>query len=176
MNTAAVGAIAQGAVMAGQAISGAVQKKKAEALVPGPIGSYDQRMYNMLRSEITSRKNAALGARGAAISKALKNTSKNMFRMGRIDYGTLNAMQNQMAENALATNESALANFYAMLQKQSTDIQDFANERQILMSTRQDARSAANMQAFNQNIGPAIANASGSKLFNPNSGTSSSGQ
>jgi hypothetical protein len=157
---AGVGKAAQGGLMLGQAIAGAVQRKQADALVPGP-GAYDQKMYNMLRSEITSRKNAALGVRGAALRKLMKTTSGNMMKGGRIDYGTLNAMQNQMAENAMATNESALANYYTLLQKQSTDIQDFANERQLLMSTRKDARSAANMQAFNQNIGPAIANLTG---------------
>jgi hypothetical protein len=83
----------------------------------------------------------------------MKLMGRNMFKTGRIDYGTLQAAQNQMSANALEATGAELANYMQMLQKQSTDISDLQTERSMLMSGRMDARSAAMQKAANLNFG-----------------------
>jgi hypothetical protein len=145
---------APAAIAAGQSIKAGISEKNAEGLLPSRIGAYDQRTYNALQREITSRKNQALGQRGAALTKALKSAGRNMFSAGGpINYGMINRMTNQMATNMQEGAGAELANYYQMLQKQSTDIQDFSNELAILNSTRKDAKSTALRSAANRNIG-----------------------
>lgn len=143
----------QGGIAGGQAIAGKVAENKSKALEPVPVNAYDQRMYTMLQREIQGRKNAALGTRGAAISKAMKLMGKNMFKTGRIDYGTLQAAQNQMSANALEATGSELMNYFQMLQKQSTDIADYQTERAMYQSTKADARQASLRKSANMNLG-----------------------
>lgn len=149
-----VGKIGAGAISIGQGIKARKAEKEAEGLLPSRIGAYDQRMYNTLQREVVSRKNQALGQRGAALAKALKASGRNMFSAGGpVNYGMINRMQNQLATNMQEGAGAELANYYQMLQKQSTDIQDFSNELSLLRSTRKDAKAASLRAAANRNIG-----------------------
>lgn len=146
--------VAPAAIAIGQGIKARKAEKEAEGLLPSRIGAYDQKMYNILQREVTSRKNQALGQRGSALAKALKASGRNMFSAGGpVNYGMINRMQNQLATNMQEGAGAELANYYQMLQKQSTDIQDFSNELAILNSTRKDAKSTSLRAALNRNIG-----------------------
>lgn len=153
LSNPATTAVAQGGIALGQSIAGKVAENKSKSLEPVPINAYDQKMYTLLQREIQSRKNAVLGTRGAAISKAMKLMGKNMFKTGRIDYSTLQAAQNQMASNALESTGAELANYFQQLQKQSTDIADYQTERAMYQSGKADARQASLRKSANMNLG-----------------------
>lgn len=137
-----------------QALKARKAEKEADALLPSPIGVYDQRMYTNLQREIQSRKNQALGQRGAALRQAMASGSRNMFKAGGpVDYGVINSMGSTLARNMQEQSGSETAAYTQMLQQQGEKMQDTINDLGLLRSGRKDLKAAGLRQSVNRNTG-----------------------
>lgn len=144
--------IAKYGVAAIQGIGAMTARREADALLPSAEGVLDRRMYNLLNREINARKLSTMGTKGAALRQALKSSERNMFRTGGIDYSTIDSMRGQIAGDMFQTQGADLQNYFGMLQKQSTDMQDFRNELGALRSTRKSAIAESRAAAFGDNV------------------------
>lgn len=148
------GMLGAGAFTGIQALKARKAEKQSDALLPSPIGVYDQKMYTNLQREIQSRKNQALGQRGAALRQAMASTSRNMFKTGGgIDFGVLNTMANTLGRNMQEQSGSEVAAYTQMLQQQGEKMQDTINDLGLLKSGRKDLKAAGLRQGVNRNFG-----------------------
>jgi len=148
-----LGKIGAGVVTGVQAFKARKAEKEADALLPSPIGLYDQRTYTNLQREVQSRKNQALGQRGAALRQAMASGSRNMFKTGSpIDYGVITAMGSTLARNMQEQSGNETLAYTQMLQ-QGEKIQDTINDLGLLRSGRKDLKAAGLRQSANRNTG-----------------------
>lgn len=149
-----LGKIGAGVVTGVQAFKARKAEKEADALLPSPIGLYDQRSYTNLQREVQSRKNQALGQRGAALRQAMASGSRNMFKTGGpVDYGVINAMGSTLARNMQEQSGNETLAYTQMLQQQGEKIQDTINDLGLLRSGRKDLKAAGLRQSANRNTG-----------------------
>jgi hypothetical protein len=149
-----VGKIGAGALAGVQALKARKAEKEADALLPSPIGVYDQRMYTNLQREVQSRKNQALGQRGAALRQAMASGSRNMFKTGGpIDYGVITSMGSTLARNMQEQSGNETLAYTQMLQQQGEKMQDTINDLGLLRSGRKDLKAAGLRQSANRNTG-----------------------
>jgi hypothetical protein len=149
-----LGKIGAGAVAGVQALKARKAEKEADALLPSPIGVYDQRMYTNLQREVQSRKNQALGQRGAALRQAMASGSRNMFKTGApIDYGVITSMGSTLARNMQEQSGNETLAYTQMLQQQGEKMQDTINDLGLLRSGRKDLKAAGLRQSANRNTG-----------------------
>lgn len=159
-NPELMGKIGAGIFTGIQALKARKAEKQADALLPSPIGLYDQRMYTNLQREIQSRKNQALGQRGAALRQAMASTSRNMFKAGGgMDFGVLNTMSNTLGRNMQEQSANEIASYTQMLQQQGEKMQDTINDLGLLRSGRKDLKAAGLRRDLNRNIGALFAKA-----------------
>lgn len=147
-----LGAIGQLGLAGAQAVGAIVGRKKADAQLPPVEGILDRRMYNLLNREINARKLSTMGTKGAALRQALKSSEKNMMKTGGINYSTIDAMRGQIASDMFQTQGADLQNYFGMLQKQSTDMQDLRNEIAMLRSNRTSALAESRAASAGDNL------------------------
>lgn len=142
----------------GQSIQGAVQKKKAKAMLPPPEDVGERALLNTLR-----RRQQALSTGTAynpqitAGKQMAKLFAKNSFNAGGMpNQGAYSAMLNQAMGNVTQQTSQDMAQALAEQGKLTTDMANFKNDRTFLQRNEQMADAAENQKAGFQNLSSAL--------------------
>ena len=141
----------------GQSIQGAVQKKKAKAMLPPPEDVGERALLNTLR-----RQKQAIATGTASMDKtnalkgALKTFTKNSFSTGGVNQGAYNAMLNQGIANITEGTAQQTAQNLSEQRQLATQMANLKNDRTFLQRNEQMADAAENQKAGFQNLSSAL--------------------
>ena len=156
--TGAAGAAAGGLLGAGQMIAGAIQRKKADSLLPPSENVMERQMLQTIRRRRRALETGTAGsADRAAIRQMGKSFGRNSFRAGGMgNFGQMAAIQSTAMQNLATTYGQQIGAQMQMEQAQTKSMADLANDLARLRSTRMSARAEANIQGGSQNLLSAI--------------------
>lgn len=151
---AGVGTVVGGA----QLISGAIQRKKAEALLPPSESVMERQMLQSIRRR---RRSLETGTAGAADRAAIRQMGKSFGRQqfaagGRGNFGQLAALQSQAMQNLASTYGQQTTALLGQEQQQANRMAGVSRDLALLRSDRMSARAEANMQGGAQNLMAAV--------------------
>jgi hypothetical protein len=138
----------------GQSIQGAVQKKKAKAMLPPPEDVGERALLNTLR-----RRQQALSTGTAynpqitAGKQMAKLFAKNSFNAGGMpNQGAYSAMLNQAMGNVTQQTSQEMAQALSEQRQLATQMANLKNDRTFLQRNEQMADAAENQKAGFQNL------------------------
>lgn len=138
----------------GQTIAGAIQRKKADALLPPSESVMERQMLQSIRRR---RRAMETGTAGAADRAAIRQMGKSFGRQafaagGRGNFGQLAALQSQAMQNLAASYGQQTTALLGQEQQQANRMAGVARDLALLRSDRMSARAEANIQGGSQNI------------------------
>lgn len=142
------------ALGAGQMIMGAINRKKADAMLPPSENPMERQMLNAIRRrrQALMTGTASAGDR-ANVRQMAKSMGQNSFRAGGpVNTGVLSQLTNQGMANISNQYGQQIAQTMGMEQKQVKDMTDFRNDVAFLKSNRKDALGATQTKGGFQNL------------------------
>jgi hypothetical protein len=138
----------------GQTIAGAIQRKKADALLPPSESVMERQMLQSIRRR---RRAMETGTAGAADRAAIRQMGKSFGRQafaagGRGNFGQLAALQSQAMQNLAASYGQQTTALLGQEQQQANRMAGVARDLSLLRSDKMSARAEANIQGGSQNI------------------------
>jgi hypothetical protein len=139
---------------AGQMIAGAIQRKKAEALLPPSENVMERQMLQSIRRRRRAMETGTAGsADRAAIRQMGKSFGKNAFAGGgRGNFGQLAALQSQAMQNLSSAYGQQTTALLGQEQQQANRMAGVSRDLSLLRSARMSARAEQNMQGGAQNL------------------------
>jgi hypothetical protein len=137
-----------------QSIVGAIQRKKADALLPPSENVMERQMLQNIRRRRRALETGTAGsADRAAIRQMGKSFGRNMFQAGGMgNFGQIAAMQSKAMQNLASTYGQQIGAQMQLEQAQSKSMADLANDLARLRSTRMSARGEANIKGGTENL------------------------
>jgi len=144
----------QGVLGAGQLIAGAIQRKKADALLPPSENVMERQMLQSIRRRRRALETGTAGsADRAAIRQMGKSFARQSFQGGGVgNFGQMAQLQSQAMRNLASTYGQQIGAQMQMEQSQVKSMADLANDLARLRSTRMAARAEGNIQGGSQNL------------------------
>ena len=142
------------ALGAGQMIMGAINRKKADAMLPPSENPMERQMLNTIRRrrQALMTGTASAGDR-ANVRQMAKSMGQNSFRAGGpVNTGVLSQLTNQGMANISNQYGQEIAQTMGMEQKQTTDMANLSNDLALLKSNRKDALGATQTKGGLQNV------------------------
>ena len=163
-----MGQIGQAGFAVGQMVAGAMNRKKAESMIP----SLNQAEAQLLTSAKRRRRAIETGTAGSSDRAALKQTlaqfGQNSFRAGGpVNFGALNQLRAQAQSNISDQYAQQYNQAFADESRIAKDISNFYNDVAFLKSARKSAQAEQQMQAGQQNL---LATLGSGKLKKENKG------
>jgi hypothetical protein len=151
-----MGSIGGGSVVlgAGQMLMGAINRKKADAMLPPSENPMERQMLNSIRRrrQALMTGTASSGDR-ANVRQMAKSMGQNAFRAGGpVNTGVLSQLMNQGMANISNQYGQEIAQNMAMEQKQVKDITDFRNDVAFLKANKKSAQAEQQMKSGFQNV------------------------
>jgi hypothetical protein len=146
------------ALGAGQMLMGAINRRKADAMLPPSENPMERQMLNSIRRrrQALMTGTASSGDR-ANVRQMAKSMGQNSFRAGGpVNTGVLSQLLNQGFANISNQYGQEIAQNMAMEQKQVKDITDFRNDVAFLKSNRKSAQAEQQMKSGFQNVAAAM--------------------
>jgi hypothetical protein len=148
-----LGQLAQTGFAVGQMVAGAMNRKKAESMIP----SLNQAEAQLFTSAKRRRRAIETGTAGSSDRAALKQTlaqfGQNSFRAGGpVNFGALNQLRAQAQSNISDQYAQQYNQAFADESRIAKDISNFYNDVAFLKSARTSARGEQQMQAGQQNL------------------------
>lgn len=148
------------ALGAGQMIAGAVQKKKAQAMLPAPVAPREQKLLNDLyRMQQARKTGSAYKTQITAAQQADKQYTRNAFQYGGPVAASSGIISKTMQDIASQTAQD-IAQGYAQMSPIVKDITNAESDRTYLQRNEMMADAAENRKAGFQNLAAAIMPAS----------------
>jgi hypothetical protein len=151
-----MGSIGKGglALGAGQMIMGAINRKKADAMLPPSENPMERQMLNSIRRrrQALMTGTASSGDR-ANVRQMAKSMGQNSFRAGGpVNTGVLSQLMNQGMANISNQYGQQIAQNMDMEQKQVTNMANLRNDLALLKSNRKSAQAEQQMKSGFQNV------------------------
>lgn len=146
------------AVGAGQMALGAIQKKKAKAMLPSPEDVGERALLNTLRRR---RQALTTGTAYNDLKTAMERSGKTMQRNafaagGPVNMGMYSNLMSQTMGNIAQQTSQDIANTLGIESKTITDMSNRKSDLQLLKFTNEKADAAENRKAGFQNLAAAI--------------------
>ena len=137
-----------------QSIVGAIQRKKADALLPPSENVMERQMLQSIRRRRRALETGTAGsADRAAIRQMGKSFGRRSFQAGGFgNFGQLAALQSQAMQNLTASYGQQIGAQMQLEQNQVKSMADLSNDLARLRSTRMAARAEGNVQGGSQNL------------------------
>ena len=137
-----------------QGIVGAIQRKKADALLPPSENVMERQMLQSVRRR---RRALETGTAGAADRAAIRQMGKSFGRQafsagGRGNFGQLAALQSQAMQNLAASYGQQIGATMQAEQQQVGRMADLSNDLALLRSNRMSARAEQNIKDGRSNL------------------------
>lgn len=137
-----------------QGIVGAIQRKRADALLPPSENVMERQMLQSIRRR---RRALETGTAGAADRAAIRQMGKSFGRQafaagGRGNFGQLAALQSQAMQNLASSYGQQIGAAMQAEQQQVGRMADLANDLALLRSNRMSARAEQNIKAGRSNL------------------------
>jgi hypothetical protein len=142
------------ALGAGQMLMGAINRKKADAMLPPSENPMERQMLNAIRRrrQALMTGTASSGDR-ANVRQMAKSMGQNAFRAGGpVNTGVLSQLMNQGMANISNQYGQEIAQTMGMEQKQTTDMANLRNDLALLKSNRKSAQAEQQMKSGFQNL------------------------
>jgi hypothetical protein len=144
------GSIAQTGLAIGQAIGGAINRKKADALLPPSENLMERQMLNTIRRRRRALETGtASNADRTAVKQIAKSFGANSFKAGGpVNTGMLGQLMNQGMQNISAQYAPQLT----QLLGQEKGMANLANDLALLRSSRKSAQAENQLKYGQQNL------------------------
>lgn len=142
------------ALGAGQMLMGAINRKKADAMLPPSENPMERQMLNAIRRrrQALMTGTASSGDR-ANVRQMAKSMVQNSSRAGGpVNTGVLSQLLNQGFANISNQYGQEIAQTMGMEQKQTTDMANLRNDLALLKSNRKSAQAEQQMKSGFQNL------------------------
>lgn len=141
-----------------QGVVGAIQRKRAEALLPPSENVMERQMLQSIRRR---RRALETGTAGAADRAAIRQMGKSFGRQqfaagGRGNFGQMAALQSQAMQNLAASYGQQISQQMALEQKQTSGMADVARDLALLRSNRMSALAEQNIRDSKSNVSLAM--------------------
>lgn len=151
-----MGSIGGGSVAlgAGQMLMGAINRKKADAMLPPSENPMERQMLNSIRRrrQALMTGTASSGDR-ANVRQMAKSMGQNSFRAGGpVNTGVLSQLMNQGMANISSQYGQQIAQNMAMEQEQTKNMANLRNDLALLKSNRKSAQAEQQMKSGFQNV------------------------
>lgn len=159
-----VGEVAKTGLAAGQMIAGAINRRKADAMLPPSENPMERQMLNTIRRRRRALETgtAATGA-GAALKQMVKQVGQNSFRAGGpVNTGVLSQLLSQGMKNISDQYDPQYAQTLGLEQQQTGKMADVSRDLALLRSNRKSAQAEGQMLAGQQNL---FASLGGGKFY-----------
>lgn len=152
--TGGLSSAAQIGLSAGQMIAGAINRKKADAMLPPSENPMERQLLNTVRRR---RRALETGTAASSAQKGLqavvKNLGQNAFRAGGpVNTGVLAQLLNQGMQNITNQYGQQYGQTLGMEQEQVSKMADVSRDLALLKSARKSAQAERQMQAGQQNL------------------------
>ncbi len=160
-----IGAGASAALGAGQMIAGAINRKKADALLPPAEDPMERQMLNTLRRR---RRSLETGTGSLADRNAARQMSKQAMNSafkagGPVNQSFYSNLQSQTLGNIAAQSAQQYSQALGMEQSQTKLMADARRDLSLLRSARKSAQAEQQMQGGQQNLMAGVASMTGGK-------------
>jgi hypothetical protein len=145
---ALLGAAVTAALGAGQMVAGAIQRKKADSLLPPSESAMERQILQNTRRR---RRALETGTAGSADRAAIRQMSKTISRRGG-GTGQTAALISQAMQNLSQTYGQQTTALLGQEQQQGNRMAGVARDLALLRSNRKSAQAEANVQAGTQNL------------------------
>jgi hypothetical protein len=148
------GSIAQTGLAIGQAIGGAINRKKADALLPPSENLMERQMLNTIRRRRRALETGtASNADRTAVKQIAKSFGANSFKAGGpVNTGMLGQLMNQGMQNISAQYAPQLTQLLGQEQEQVKGMANLANDLALLRSSRKSAQAENQLKYGQQNL------------------------
>ena len=149
-----IGQAAQTGLAIGQTIGGAINRKKADALIPPSENLMERQMLNTIRRRRKALETGtASNADRTAVRQSIKSFGANSFKSGGpINTGMLAQLMNQGMQNISAQYAPQLTQLLGQEQEQVKGMANLANDLALLRSSRESAKAENRMKYGQQNL------------------------
>jgi hypothetical protein len=155
--------LAQTGFAAGQMIAGAMNRKKAESMIPSLNAAESQLLNTARRRRRALETGSAATADRNAVKQMAAQYGQGAFRSGGpVNTGVLAQLMNQGMANISNQYGQQYAQAFAEEGKIAKDISNFYNDVAFLKSARKSAQAENQMQAGQQNL---LASLGGGKFY-----------
>ena len=143
----------------GQMIAGAINRKKADALLPPAEDPMERQMLNTLRRRRRSLETGTgnLADRNAARQMAKSATLSSFRAGGPVNQGFYSNLMSKTLGNIAAQSAQQYSQALGMEQSQSKLMADARRDLSLLRSARKSAQAEQQMQGGQQNLMAAVA-------------------
>lgn len=148
------GQIAQNGLAVGQIISGAINRKKADALLPPSENLMERQMLNTIRRRRRALETGtASNADRTAVRQMAKSFGANSFKAGGpVNTGMLGQLTTQGMQNISAQYAPQYAQLLGQEGEQVKGMANLANDLALLRSNRKSAQAENQMKYGQQNL------------------------
>lgn len=159
-----IGNMAKTGFAAGQMIMGAINRKKADAMLPQSENPMERQLLNTIRRRRRAiETGTAANAEMNAIKQMASQYGKGAFRAGGpVNTGVLAQLMNQGMQNISSQYAQQYGQTLAMEQEQAGKMADVSRDLALLRSARKSAQAEQQMQAGQQNL---LASLGGGKFY-----------
>ena len=149
-----LGNIAQTGFATGQMIAGAMNRKKADAMLPPSESPMERQLLNTIRRRRRALETGtAATADRSAVKQMARQYSQGAFRAGGpVNTGVLAQLMNQGMQNISNQYGQQYAQTLNMEQEQGSKMADVSRDLALLKSARKSAQAEQQMQAGQQNL------------------------
>lgn len=164
-----IGNIAQTGFAAGQMIAGAINRKKADAMLPPSENVMERQLLNTVRRRRRALETGtAATADRTAVKQMARQYGQGAFRAGGpVNTGVLAQLMNQGMANISNQYGQQYGQTLNMEQEQVSKMADVSRDLALLKSARKSAQAEQQMQAGQQNL---LATLGSGKLKKENKG------
>lgn len=149
-----MGQLGQAGFAAGQMISGAINRKKAEAMLPPSESPMERQLLNTIRRRRRALETGtAATADRSAVRQMARQYGQGAFRSGGpVNTGVLAQLMNQGMQNISSQYGQQYGQTLNMEQEQASKMADVSRDLALLKSARKSAQAEQQMQAGQQNL------------------------
>lgn len=148
-----IGQAAQTGLAIGQTIGGAINRKKADALLPPSENLMERQMLNTIRRRRRALETGTSSmADRTAVRQMAKSFGTNSFKTGTANTGMLGQLINQGMQNISAQYAPQLTQLLGQEGEQVKGMANLANDLALLRSSRKSAQAENQMKYGQQNL------------------------
>ena len=149
-----LGQVAQTGLSAGQMVAGAINRGKANAMLPPSENVMERQLLNTVRRRRRALETGtAATADRSAIKQMAKQYGQGAFRAGgQVNTGVLAQLLNQGMANISSQYGQQVGQMLGMEQEQVSKMADVSRDLALLKSARKSAQAENQMQAGQQNL------------------------
>ena len=159
-----LGQVAQTGFAAGQMIAGAINRKKADAMLPPSENVMERQMLNTIRRRRRALETGtAATADRSAIKQMAKQYGQGAFRAGGpVNTGVLSQLLNQGMANISSQYGQQVGQMLGLEQEQTAKMADVSRDLALLKSAGKSAQAEQQALAGGQNL---LASLGGGKFY-----------